>query len=308
MNTRALAIVALIVVFVAIAVLALMIRQGPGSASVVSSETIASSGSQPSLELENLGHRIWIADLVFPPNLGWSSDWQDFGSGPHLDSVTRINSTTVVIIAQSGGILAYSDPAQGKFKIVLSRNYSQNNFSPGLRAGDVVTFEGVAPGESSTANTPIYGNVEVDSVFCNVTLYRNGTAYHGFGTWGYYTGERFSDPSPGTASSVSGWVETPSFILTFANNYALNSYTGRIVWANNKAAESVLVNSVDTSQTCTGYSLTANSSRGPLTIEIPALRLLLGTPCSSTKGTINESFGAASSNEGNGWAFIGVTK
>jgi len=308
MNTRVATVVALVVVLVAVAVLALVIRPGPGPTSVASRETIATSGSQPSLELENLGHRIWITDLVFPPNLAWSSDWQDFGSGPHLDSVTRVNSTTVAIIAQSGGILAYSDPAQGRFKIVLSQNYSENNFSPGLRAGDVVTFDEVAPGESSTMNTPTYGNVEVDSIFCNVILYRNGSAYHGFGTWGYYTGQRFSDPSPGTASSVSGWVETPSFILTFANNYGWNSYTGRIVWANNQASESVLVNSVDTSQTCTGYSLTTNSSRGPLTIEIPTLKLLLGTPCSSTKGTINESFGAASSNEGNGWAFIGVTK
>ena len=308
MRTRTVTAVALVVAFVAIAVAAFAVRSTPGSTTSVSTETIASTGPQPSLELENLGHRIWIADLVFPPNLGWSSDWQDFGSGPHLDSVTRVNSTTVVIVAQSGGIIAYSNPGQGRFEIILSKNYTQNNFSPGLVAGDVVTFREAAPGESSIINTPTYGNVEVDSVFCNVTLYRNGGVYQGFGTWGYFTGERFSDPSPGTASSVSGWVETPSFILTFANNYGWSSYTGRIIWANDHASESVLVNSVDTSQTCTGYTLSTSSSRGPLTIEIPTLKLLLGTPCSATKGTINESFGAASSNQGSGWAFIGVTK
>ena len=308
MRTKPIAVACLLILLVLGVALAVSIYPPHPPGSPATSGSPSSSESQTSPELENFGHRIWISDLVFPPSLGWSSDWQDFGSGPHLDSVAQVNSTTAVIVAQSGGILAYSDPTQGRFEIALSKNYTQNNFSPGLRAGDRVVFRAIAPGESTVQNTQSYGKVEVDSVFCNVTLDRNGTIYHGFGTWGYFTGERFSDPSPGTSDSVSGWVETPRFTLTFDDQYSLNSYTGRLVWSDSGAAEAVVVNAVDTSQTCTGYSLTTASSRGSLTIDIPTLKLLLGTPCSGSKGTISESFGAASSNQGNGWAFIGVTK
>jgi len=308
MKTRTVAVVALAIVLVAGVTLFVAIRLYPTPQSPGISETVSSNGTQTSQELENLGNRIWIADLVFPPNLGWSSDWQDFGAGPHLDSITRVNTTTVAIVAQSGGILAYSSPTLGRFEIILSKNYSQNNFSPGLIAGDVVTFRGVAPAKSMVLNTPTYGEVEVDTIFCNATLNRDGKVFHGFGTWGYSTGQKFSDPSPGTTDSVSGWVETPRFVLTFANQYEWDSYSGQLFWTGNQTSEAVLVNAVDTSQTCTGYSLTLSSSRGTVSIAIPSVKLLLGTPCSGSSGTVNESFGPVSSNQGNGWAFLGVTK
>ena len=307
MRSRTVAVDAVAAVLLAGLALAI-VTMPSGGGNATSTGGTNTSGTPQSTELENLGYRIWISDVVFPPNLGWSSDWQDFGSGPHLGSVTPKNSTTMVITAQSGGILAYSDPAQGRFEIILSKNYSQNNFSPGLRAGDVVVFTQVSPGQSSVMDTPTYGNVEVDSVFCNVTLDRQGTVYHGFGIWAYYTGQRFSDPSPGTTNSVSGWVETPSFILTFADNYGWSSYTGNLVWRDNGKSEAVVATATDTSGSCTGYALSLSSTRGTVSIDIPTLKLLLGTPCSSSQGTISESFGAASSNQGNGWAFIGVTK
>jgi len=295
---------------VLVAALALSVGIGPnlGPKTSGTSQTVTAITSTGIPELENLGNRIWITEVVFPPSLGWSSDWQDFGSGPRLKSVTQVNSTTIAITAQSGGILAYSSPSTGRFEITLSKNFSKNNYSPGLSPGDVVTFQQVSPAESGVLNTPTYGHVATFSVFCNVTLVRNGNVYHGFGVWTYGTGERFSDPSPGITNSVGGWVATPSFILTFSNDYGYNSYRARLFWTDTRATEAVQVNAEDTSQICTGYSLTVSSSRGTVSIEIPSLKLLLGTPCSASKGTISESFGAASSNQGNGWAFIGVTK
>jgi hypothetical protein len=305
---RKLAVAGLVAVLVA--ALALSVEIGPNLGPKMSgtTETGTSITSTGTTGLDNLGNRIWITEVVFPPNLGWSSDWQDFGSGPRLKSVTQVNSTTTAIVAQSGGILAYSSPSTGRFEIALSKNFTENNYSPGLRPGDLVTFQQVSPAESDALNTPTYGKVETFSVFCNVTLTRNGSVYHGVGVWSYGTAERFSDPTPGITDSVGGWVATPSFILTFANDYGYNNYKARLFWTDTKSAEAVQVNAVDTSQTCTGYSLTVNSSRGTVSVEIPTLKLLLGTPCSPSKGTISESFGAASSNQGNGWAFIGVTK
>ncbi len=278
----------------------------PGTATLGTGKGSEFSNSVTSLH--NLGNRIWITELVFGNGIAWSSDWQDFGSGPRIKSVDQVNSTTTLIVAQSGGIRAYYTLSTGVYVIQLSQNFTGNNFSPGLQANDVVVMRQTVPTHSMSFPAVAYGQVEIDSAFGNATLTRNGETFRGMGTWNYYTGTRLADPSPGAFSALGGWVSTPRFILSFDEYYSSGYESSVVYWRDTGQVEGVQVAATDTSGDCSGYTLSVSTSRGPLTVTSPNLNIVLGTPCAGTGGTVNESFGTATSNMGDGWAFFNVFK
>ncbi|MEM3602373.1 MAG: hypothetical protein QXN87_06855 [Candidatus Bathyarchaeia archaeon] len=225
-------------------------------------------------ELLNNGNRMWLTEIIIPSlNTPWMFNLQDFGSGPQVERVEQIDSETVKIVGFKGSMEIVSKPSRGYRKITVKTNFNSTNFTPGLKAGDVLEhWEEVPPTKSSSpVDVPEIGTYGAEGFgsYGKAILYRDGAKYEGLGRYGKITAKRMRDPYPGYYQQ-SGWVSNSEFVLFNSNVNGLEGST--LQWRNGQR-EKVTVN-VQT-EDYQNYTFTFTSSRGKITINL-SIRAVVG--------------------------------